>query len=900
MFPTVSLCFSVLQTTKNFFQLLRIKIRRNQRLQEGTSYGLFGKSGENVHELCGREKKQAYEGDRRQKEMEELMCLWLGMDHNARLEISSEKMDVILKQVVKHFFVKNESLEEKRRRLETLVRVVAKEVINSNQSESAMKNLEEETKKERTNDDKEFALKINEDETKNERTIDAMEFEASIAYVVNDMLGVTDPLLRLERFVLAPLPEMGSPKLLQVSNLRIQHNMEPDEKQLADYGRWALEAALVLRLFNISFLSFNYVIKDYIWWQHLLSKAKKHFFLHFLLLLQMDSTFRDEDLVEEREELMVSYSENNSRPIMKKAHFLKPFVTSSIDGFQALHKPTWLKSGIFEAIKASTYRIHKNPSLILSLAQNWCPETNTFVFPWGEATITLEDVNVLLGFSISGSSVFASLQSSEMKEAVEKLQKRCQGSMKQESWISSFVDDEMEHEAFLVLWLSKFVFPDKFCTRGERIAFAPAVLANLYNDLGHICVLASIQNVLASSLFKLVQVWIWERFKSIRPEAKVIPRGQPRIAQWSGLKQRFKNVGLIIFHGNFDWRPYSEPLENWNPPRFYVEEAKWVRIDESLDGDYDDDDEFVSFARCVRVSKLVGIGVVENYYPNRVAMQFGLAQDVPVLGTNHRRNFTEEEAWDDYNKPLVGLKLYFPSRVATASVTTRYRDWWAKSVSEMRKESMETFNVSSTVDHYDDSDDDIPLKIVPLSQVYQKLDDEMKKAKHSTNKRRKRAREDDESAAETEDDESADTEDDESADTEDDESAETEDDDNMTIAQRINSRKKSDDIENTEGERSRLVADNNVSGLPQKLAYGDETVATTQEETEQKNNENKSSNGVAAEKEEDDERLKQRKLAIKELALKTEARMLKVENTLAKIKQWKLTRLHTKKPLVSS
>ncbi|CAD5328077.1 unnamed protein product [Arabidopsis thaliana] len=666
----------------------------------------------------------------------------------------------------------------------------------------------------------------------------------------------------------------------------------------------------------------------------------------------MDSTFRDEDLVEEREELMVSYSENNSRPIMKKAHFLKPFVTSSIDGFQgmlrpspspelkasslsvsfrgwrspnkkfqfwvkkmvALHKPTWLKSGIFEAIKASTYRIHKNPSLILSLAQNWCPENNAFVFPWGEATITLEDVNVLLGFSISGSSVFASLQSSEMKEAVEKLQKRCQGSMKQESWISSFVDDEMEHEAFLVLWLSKFVFPDKFCSsissdvfplavrlaRGERIAFAPAVLANLYNDLGHICVLASIQNVLASSLFKLVQVWIWERFKSIRPEAKVIPRGQPRIAQWSGLKQRFKNVGLIIFHGNFDWRPYSEPLENWNPPRFYVEEAKWVRIDESLDGDYDDDDEFVSFARCVRVSKLVGIGVVENYYPNRVAMQFGLAQDVPVLGTNHRRNFTEEEAWDDYNKPLVGLKLYFPSRVATASVTTRYRDWWAKSVSEMRKESMETFNVSSTVDHYDDSDDDIPLKIVPLSQVYQKLDDEMKKAKHSTNKRRKRAREDDESAAETEDDESADTEDDESADTEDDESAETEDDDNMTIAQRINSRKKSDDIENTEGERSRLVADNNVSGLPQKLAYGDETVATTQEETEQKNNENKSSNGVAAEKEEDDERLKQRKLAIKELALKTEARMLKVENTLAKIKQWKLTRLHTKKPLVSS
>ncbi|XP_010440216.1 PREDICTED: uncharacterized protein LOC104723535 [Camelina sativa] len=710
----------------------------------------------------------------------------------------------------------------------------------------------------------------------------------------------------------------------------------------------------------------------------------------------MGSTSIDEDLVEEREELMVSYSENNSQPMIKKAHFLKPCVTS-IEGmlrpascpelkasslcvsfrgwrlpnkkFQfwakkmaALHKPTWLKSGIFEAIKASTYKIHKNQSLILSLAQNWCPETNTFVFPWGEATITLEDVNVLLGFSVLGSSVLAPLESSEMREAVEKLEEREEESMSQDSWISSFVDDEMEHEAFLVLWLSKFVFPDKLgrsvvsdvfpiavrLARGERVALAPAVLANLYHDLSQICALASTKNVYPNSLFKLVQVWVWERFKIIRPEAKVIPWGKPRIARWSGLKQIFGDEGLILFDGNFEWRPYTEPLENWNPPRFYLEDAKWVRIGESLDGD---DDEFVSFARCVRVSKLVGIGLVENYYPNRVAMQFGLAQDLPVLATHHRRNSTKQEAWDDYNKSLDGLRLYIPSRLATASVTARYRDWWTKSVSEMRKESTETFNVGSTVDHYDDSDVDILLKVLPLSQILQK-----QKAKQSPNKRRKRACEDDESA-------------------------DTEDDDNMTIDQRVKSRKKcSDHVENTEGERSRLEVDNNnVSGLPQKLAYGDETVATqaTEQKNDEKNSSNpsdedvvtdaerlkqrklatiaqrinyrkqwanmentegkrsrlgvdknvsglpqklndetvatketeqktesviktpsKPSNGAATEKQEDDEeRLKQRKLAIEELELKMEARILKVENTLAKIKQWKLTRTHTKTPV---
>lgn len=154
--------------------------------------------------------------------------------------LDREKMDVILKLVVKHFFIKNEvtstivmdflfyglkSLEEKWRKLERLASVVARELMISNQIESAMKTLEEETKKERTNDDKEFALKINEDETKNERTIVAKEFQALIASVTNDMFVlVKNPMLLLERFVLAPLPEMGSPKLVQVSLLCLNVN----------------------------------------------------------------------------------------------------------------------------------------------------------------------------------------------------------------------------------------------------------------------------------------------------------------------------------------------------------------------------------------------------------------------------------------------------------------------------------------------------------------------------------------------------------------------------------------------------------------------------------------------------------------------------------------------------
>ncbi|KAG2313937.1 hypothetical protein Bca52824_017059 [Brassica carinata] len=237
---------------------------------------------------------------------------------------------------------------------------------------------------------------------------------------------------------------------------------------------------------------------------------------------------------------------------------------------------------------------------------------------------------VLLGFSVLGSPVLSlSLESSEMKDAVEKLEKAWKEEktghdfVRGEPWTLRFFGrGDLEHEAFLVLWLSLYVFPERdrrsISKHVKGLLLAPAVLAGVYRDLG----LISDGKLNLKSFLKLVQVWTWERFKNLRPKPRDIPKGEPRIAQWDSLQQRHKNVRLRF--DDFEWRPYTKPLKNWNPLKVYVEEAQWTL-----------GDDFASFARCVRVSQFVGDGFVESYYPNRVAMQFGLAQDLPEKKINH-------------------------------------------------------------------------------------------------------------------------------------------------------------------------------------------------------------------------------------------------------------------------
>ena len=455
-------------------------------------------------------------------------------------------------------------------------------------------------------------------------------------------------------------------------------------------------------------------------------------------------------IVEIREELMVSSTGGN--PTLRIAHFLTPtikgpvfnlppFPPSSIppyiephkklplrvsfcgwryprDNWKAwvekmatLHETTWKKAGIYEAVLNSTYEIIRDNDLVFGVAEKWCSETNTFIFPWGEITITLEDTMVLGGYSVLGDSVLCSVDCKELKETEERLEearreiaRTIRKKADRALWMKKFMDSgsEVEHEAFLACWLSRYVFittRDSICkhlfliaiqlARGTRIALAPAVLASIYRDLSLFKekMIASsklvpckddedgVLQLTIFSPFHLVQIWAWERFLELRPNPNVINYGEPRIARWNKvISHEVENVRLALDSAgeSFHWRPYTLIVNDCKFPKFYAEKEKYISVGPGLD------EELQSFARCLRVAELVGLGCIEQYLPHRVAMQFGMDQDLPVCVP--RLDETPEIAWNHYSKPACNMKLYVPPRLFEADVTVRYLEWWKQSI----------------------------------------------------------------------------------------------------------------------------------------------------------------------------------------------------------------------------
>ncbi|KAK4706712.1 hypothetical protein R3W88_033724 [Solanum pinnatisectum] len=363
-------------------------------------------------------------------------------------------------------------------------------------------------------------------------------------------------------------------------------------------------------------------------------------------------------MVDEREEWLVSPL--GGIPRLTNAHFLNP-ISTSIEGsnlkppsipfpsesdwplkvsfhgcngwrdqqmkckewvemMEAIHRPLWIAAGIYGALKNSIYRVQTDQNLIFGLVERWCCETNSFMFLWGEATISLEDVMILGGVFCFGELI--GLKTNNHSR-----------------WLNFFIKTGRE-----------FVFPSKIgarvfsiavnLARGIRLALAPVVLASIFRDLGSLrkAMIETGRNRDRIDIHKL-SLWsplffvqVWERDQNYNIVSGV------RIGRWPNVKQS----GVINVRTTID-----------SSGEFFSVEAIHVGCGRLVDSQFEGknvDTEMESFVRCLRATELVGFDCQEPYRPNWVAMQFGYDQDFPKWIPRSPSN--SQLTWSNYSRPI--------------------------------------------------------------------------------------------------------------------------------------------------------------------------------------------------------------------------------------------------------
>lgn len=306
------------------------------------------------------------------------------------------------------------------------------------------------------------------------------------------------------------------------------------------------------------------------------------------------------------------------------------------------------ESGLMNLARFS-YR-YTDRVLVSAFIERWHPETNTFHFPFGEMTITLDDVRHILNIPVEGLPVYGELGASTMAFDVA-LNLLCNGlgvtevqaKMEMEkafavklSWIKSIctednratVDSTPERQdqvarGYLLYLLGCTVFPDK---TGNKIsvyylqslmdldsvgntAWGMGILAHLYRQMG-LATRSGVRQV--SGNLTLLQAWIFEHFSMGKPiPNKGYNEEMPRMCRWQ-TQHSAGDIDLALML-------IREQLDDLLP-----NEVCWDPYNIRRGGHPFHD---VAYFRGI----LVCFDITEPYYPDRVLRQFGRVQTIPML-----------------------------------------------------------------------------------------------------------------------------------------------------------------------------------------------------------------------------------------------------------------------------
>ncbi|KAH1197598.1 Serine/threonine-protein phosphatase 7 long form [Glycine max] len=205
--------------------------------------------------------------------------------------------------------------------------------------------------------------------------------------------------------------------------------------------------------------------------------------------------------------------------------------------------PLLRQSGFYWIMKMGYLKI--NSSLITALIERWRPETHTFHLRCGEATITLQDVSVLLGLHTKGAPLIGqtNLDWAELCEellGVRPQEGELQGSVVKLSWLAHHFSELNIHDGnveqlqrFTRAWILKFIggvlFVDKSSSKVSlrylqflrdfeqcsMYAWGPAVLAYLYREM---CSATDYKIKSIGGMCILIQMWAWEHCTTLAPK----------------------------------------------------------------------------------------------------------------------------------------------------------------------------------------------------------------------------------------------------------------------------------------------------------------------------------------------------------------------------------------------
>jgi len=205
------------------------------------------------------------------------------------------------------------------------------------------------------------------------------------------------------------------------------------------------------------------------------------------------SDFPEEKIYAFSESYNLSFLKSPNRVFRSSPPMNKEYYIPWLDRLEKTKGTLWKSLGIYDLIQFSKCSISYNYTMLLSSFFFWDRLTNTFHTPYGMLTPTLFDLAAITGLKPSGVTFRPDIKLKKV-EIRPKMDV-----MTYNTWLSrnnketGEVSNE-EHIAFLMYWLSTYVF----CSKSLQIPRATLTLAQLINEGERVC----LSKILLGSLYK--------------------------------------------------------------------------------------------------------------------------------------------------------------------------------------------------------------------------------------------------------------------------------------------------------------------------------------------------------------------------------------------------------------